>query len=71
MHDELVKAFSKNKSNVDCARFIEKTFSFRRNKIENCTNVFVELLEEYNYLTDTKNVINNFELLTYFKNDKY
>ena len=56
LHEELMAIFKSIKNKDKMIDIIEQTFKFRRSIIENGNSQFFDLLEQFKYLTDIKNV---------------
>jgi hypothetical protein len=56
LSEELVVLFYSKKHKEKMPSLVEQTFVYRRSIIENNNGAFLDLLDQFKYLTDTKNV---------------
>ncbi len=56
LHDELLAIFKTKKNREKMITIVEQTFKYRRSIIENSSFQFLDLLDQFKYLTDVQNV---------------
>jgi hypothetical protein len=60
LHEELLAIFKTKKNRDKMITIVEQTFRYRRSIIENGSSQFLDLLNQFKYLTDVNNVRENF-----------